>query len=132
MNLLDTTVCIDILRDRSPAGLERLDAVGYSQVAMSSISAGELFAGAMKSSRPRENLFAVGRLLSTIRALSFDGEAARHYGFIRAQMERRGERIGDLDTLIASHAVALGAVMVTSNTREFARVPGLVVEDWTK
>jgi tRNA(fMet)-specific endonuclease VapC len=132
MNLLDTTVCIDILRDRSPAVLERLDAVGYSQVAMSSISAGELFAGAMKSSRPRENLFAVGRLLSTIRALSFDGEAARHYGFIRAQMERRGERIGDLDTLIASHAVALGAVMVTSNTREFARVPGLVVEDWTK
>lgn len=132
MNLLDTNVCIELLRGRSPRVLAKVRAVGVAQLALSSITAAELFAGALKSARAEESLTAVSTLVSSIPTLSFDSEAARFYGVVRAGLERLGQRIGPLDMLIAGHAAALDATLITNNTREFVRVPGLTIEDWTK
>ena len=132
MNLLDTNVCVDVLRRRSARLMQRFRDAGAEQLAVSSITAGELFAGALKSSRVQENLAAAELLLSGLNVLSFDAEAARTYGVVRSQLERTGRRIGELDMLIAAQAVASDAVLVTNNTREFGRVEGLTLEDWTK
>ncbi len=112
--------------------VQRIAAVGAEQIAVSAITAGELFTGAMKSSRVAENLRATELLLSGMKVLSFDSEASRTYGLIRPELERKGQKIGDLDTLIAAHAVALDAVLVTRNTREFSRVENLRIDDWTR
>ena len=69
--------------------------------------------------------------LSAITVLDFDGEAAEVYGQIRAELERKGTPIGPMDLLIAGHARSQGLILVTNNTREFARVTGLRIEDWT-
>ena len=74
---------------------------------------------------------ALGRFLLPLEVLAFGGEAAAAYGRIRAALERAGTPIGPLDTLIAAHAVSTSVTLVTNNTREFQRVPGLEVEDWT-
>ncbi|HVD60855.1 MAG TPA: PIN domain-containing protein [Gemmatimonadaceae bacterium] len=132
MNLLDTNACVDILRRRSPRLVRKITDVGVEQIAVSSISAGELFVGALKSSDVERNLAAVELLLSSLVVLSFDPEAAQIYGVVRSRLERAGNKIGHLDTLIAAHAVAVGAVLVTNNTREFQRVEGLKIEDWTE
>lgn len=132
MNLLDTNICIAILRKRSPLVAKRMGDAGPDHLCISSITAGELFVGALKSSRPSTNLADVHSFVSNIPTLSFGTEAARFYGFIRSTLERSGLSIGPLDLLIASHAASIGATLVTSNTREFARVPGLRIEDWTQ
>jgi tRNA(fMet)-specific endonuclease VapC len=98
---------------------------------ISSITAGELFVGAVKSSDPVVNLAALDKLLLPLEIASFDFDAAKSYGAIRAHLEGRGEPIGALDTLIAAQALSLGVVLVTNNTGEFSRIPGLIVEDWT-
>ncbi len=132
MNLLDTNVCVDLLRRRSPRVVARLRAADIDQLAISSITAAELFAGALKSARAKENVTAVSNLVSSIATLSFGSEAARFYGLVRSDLERIGQTIGPLDMLIAGHAASVGATLITNNTREFARVPGLPLKDWTR
>jgi tRNA(fMet)-specific endonuclease VapC len=132
VNLLDTSICIDLLRGRSLRLRQRYAEVDTSELGVSSITAGELYSGALKSSRVEENLSAANVLLSGLAILPFDAGAARAYGVVRSKLEKRGTRIGDLDTLIAGHAVAINAVLVSINTREFVRVEDLAVEDWTK
>ena len=132
MNLLDTNVCIALLRKRTPRVAERMAAVGADGLCISSITAGELFVGALKSGRPQANVADVRSFVSSIKTLSFDTEAARLYGFIRSTLERTGEVIGPLDMLIAGHAASINATLVTNNVREFTRVPGLRIEDWTQ
>ncbi len=132
MNLLDTNVCVDVLRGTHPALARRIAAVGADQISVSAITAGELFTGAVKSSRVAESLRATELLLSGMSILSFDAEASRTYGLLRARLERNGQKIGDLDTLIAAHALTLEAVLVTRNSREFSRVGNLRIEDWTR
>jgi tRNA(fMet)-specific endonuclease VapC len=132
VNLLDTNVCVEILRRRSSRILARINDVGVERVAVSSITAGELYAGALKSAHVPENMAATQLLLSALSIISFDAEAARTYGLVRSQLEKNGGKIGELDTMIAAHAIALDAVLVTSNTKEFSRVQYLAVEDWTQ
>ncbi len=132
MRLLDTNVCIDLLRGRSPRLHQRYKDAAVGELAVSSISAAELFAGALKSSRVEENLDAATLLLSALPILAFDAEAARAYAIVRSRLETGGRKIGDLDMLIAAHAIATDATLITNNTREFGRVDDLIVEDWTK
>lgn len=111
---------------------QRYREADIDELAVSSITAGELFSGAHKSSRVEENLQAANLLLSGLEILAFDVEAARAYGLVRSRLERTGRRIGELDMLIAGHAIASDAVLITNNTREFSRVEDLTFEDWTK
>jgi tRNA(fMet)-specific endonuclease VapC len=132
VNLLDTNVCVDLLRGRSPRLHQRYREAVADELAVSSITAGELFTGALKSGRVEENLRAAHLFLSGLEILAFDAASARAYGIVRSQLETTGRRIGDLDMLIAGQAVATDAVLITNNTREFSRVEDLVLEDWTK
>lgn len=129
--LLDTNVCIHIIRRRPQAVLRRFEDYGIGEVGVSSVTVAELRYGAEKSARPEQNLEALGRFLLPLEILAFGGEDAAAYGRVRADLEKVGTPIGPLDTLIAAHAVSMSVTLVTNNTREFGRVSGLEVEDWT-
>ena len=112
--------------------LRRFEEYEVGEIGVSSVTAAELHYGAERSSRPEQNLQALGAFLLPLEALAFGAEAAAAYGRVRAALEKAGTPIGPLDTLIAAHAVSLGVTLVTNNTREFSRVPGLEIEDWTR
>jgi tRNA(fMet)-specific endonuclease VapC len=97
---------------------------------ISEIVHGELWTGCLKSSRPERELEKVNYLLRPFELIPFGGEAVEHYAIIRTHLDARGEIIGPNDLLIAATARSLGAVLVTANEKEFARVPGLLVENW--
>ena len=127
--LLDTNVCVDVLRGRTDV-TERLRQLSPDDCAVSSISVFELFSGARKSMDPSGEAAKVQRLAHTLVLRSFDVEAADRAASVRWELEQRGEKIGAYDTLLAGHALALGLIYVTDNTKEFARVPELTVENW--
>ena len=129
--LLDTNVCIHVITRQPQAVLRRFKDYGIGEVGVSSVTVAELRYGAEKSSRPEQNLEALGRFLLPLEVLAFGGEAAAAYGRVRAALERAGTPIGPLDTLISAHAVSLSVTLVTNNTRKFQHVQGLEVEDWT-
>ena len=129
--LLDTNVCIHIIRRRPQVVLRRFEVYGIGELGVSSVTVAELRYGAEKSSRPEQNIEALGRFLLPLEVLAFGQEAAAAYGRVRAALEKAGTPIGPLDTLIAAHAVGVGVRLVTNNTREFRRVPQLEIEDWT-
>jgi tRNA(fMet)-specific endonuclease VapC len=128
--LLDTDALIYILKRRPPDVAARFEKMSPEDVAISMISMAELMFGAEKSGSPARARRAVEKIAEVLRVLPLDERAARVYGKLRAQLEQRGTPIGALDTLIAAHALSLRATLVTNNTREFARVPGLRVENW--
>jgi len=124
--LLDTSVCIDLLRGREPRGrLPRL-----ADCALSVITVAELEVGVLRSSARAKQRRALDAFLELFRVVPWDEVAARHYGEIRVELERRGIAIGPLDLLIAAHARSLGANLLTGNLREFRRVPGLRCLAW--
>lgn len=129
--MLDTDSCIAIIK-KHEAALRKLRGKSIGQVGLSSITLGELAFGAAGSSRPDETRDALGEFLLALEVAPFDEEAALRYGDVRASLASRGKPIGPLDTLIAGHALAIGAILVTHNTREFGRVAGLRLEDWIK
>jgi len=131
MYLIDTSTCVSILRNRLPAVVDRLRGMPINDLAMSSISAGELYYGAAKSARPQSEMRKIQELLTLIRPVEFGSEAALAYGLVRSFLERKGQVIGSFDMLIAAHALSADATLVTHNTREFGRLPDLHVEDWT-
>jgi tRNA(fMet)-specific endonuclease VapC len=126
--LLDTNAVIATLRDSVSALARRLRQVDPGEVALSAIVAHELFYGAFKSRRASHNVALVDALQFPV--IEFDKEDARQAGEIRASLSARGTEIGPYDLLIASQAVARDLILVTHNTREFGRVPGLQIEDW--
>lgn len=127
--MLDTNLCIRVLRDR-PAGLrDRFNAEATS-LCISTVTLAELLFGAEKSARPAEIRQQVEGFAARLDVLPFDAEAAAHYGDIRADLERKGQVIGPYDLMIAGHARSRGLVVVTGNLGEFTRVPGLRAEDW--
>jgi tRNA(fMet)-specific endonuclease VapC len=131
--LLDTNICIFLLNQRP--GFERIvqhmHGRNRGEIGISSISVAELEFGAAASQRPGDNFHRLERFLLDFEALPFEREAARSYGPLRAQLQAQGTPIGPLDFLIAAHALALPAVLISNNTREFQRVPGLALQDWT-
>lgn len=129
--LLDTNICIYLIRERSPEALSRFERFEVGEVGVSVITACELFYGVEKSARPEQNRAALEQFLLPLEVVGFDAEATRHYGRIRATLERQGTPIGPLDALIAAHVASLSATLITNDVREFERVPGLTLEDWT-
>jgi tRNA(fMet)-specific endonuclease VapC len=127
--LLDTNLCIRVLRDRPPVLRERFNREAEG-LCISTIVLAELLHGAARSARPAENRREVERFAARLSVLPFDMEAAAHAGDIRAELDRRGLGIGGYDVLIAGHARSRGLVVVTGNLREFRRVEGLRCEDW--
>ena len=127
--MLDTSLCIRVLRDRPPALRERFNQAA-EDLCTTTIVLTELLHGAAKSARPDHNRREVERLIARLDLLSFDEEAARHASDIRAQLERQGRPIGGYDVLIAGHARSRGLTVVTGNLSEFGRVEGLRAEDW--
>ena len=128
--LLDTNPCIVYLTGRSENLRRRLDATGDTDVVVCSIVCAELCFGAAKSLDPSKTLRRQQEFLERFQSWPFDDAAARAYGPIRADLERAGTTIGANDLLIASIALANGLILVSHNTGEFSRVPGLAVEDW--
>ena len=128
--LLDTNICIELIRSRSVKILRRLQKCRIGQVGISSITLAELEYGVHKSSDPQRNKIALIEFCAPLEILPFDDRAASIYGRIRTAIEQKGRPIGPLDTLIAAHALAMEAILVTNNQREFARVPDLNIENW--
>lgn len=127
--MLDTNLCIRVLRDRPP-GLRGRFNVEAGALCISTVTLAELLHGAAKSARPAEQRHEVERLIGRLEVLPFDEDAAGHYGEIRADLERRGSIIGPYDLMIAAHARSRGLIVVTGNLGEFRRVDGLRSEDW--
>ncbi|MCL2896760.1 type II toxin-antitoxin system tRNA(fMet)-specific endonuclease VapC [Brenneria tiliae] len=129
--LLDTNIVIFTIKRRPEFLLPRFNQ-NAELLAISTITLAELVFGAEKSSSPERNLATVDDFVSRVMVLPYDESAAFHYGNIRATLEKAGTRIGDNDLHIAGHARSRGLIVVTNNTKEFDRVDGLRVEDWTQ
>jgi tRNA(fMet)-specific endonuclease VapC len=128
--LLDTDVCIYLIKGKPKEALERLQVQRISDVGISSITLAELEYGVAKSSRPAQNRMALIEFTAPLEIVAFDDGAAAVYGRIRASLEAQGTPIGSLDTLIAAQALSLRCVLVTNHQREVSRGPGLVTENW--
>jgi tRNA(fMet)-specific endonuclease VapC len=127
--LLDTNILSDLVKRPQGMVSARIAAVGGDQVCTSLIVAAELRYGAAK--RGSEKLTnQLEAILATLPVLPLEAPTDQHYGQQRAALERQGALIGPNDLLIAAHALALEAILVTDNTREFQRVQGLVIENW--
>ena len=128
--LLDTNICIYIVRNRPPAVAARFARLAPGSVAMSLITFGELCYGAEKSRQRASAIETLTRLRELIPVLAPSAAVGDAYGMLRAHLERKGTPIGNNDLWIAAHALALGARLVTNNVREFERVPRLKVVNW--
>jgi tRNA(fMet)-specific endonuclease VapC len=128
--LLDTNVCIEILRGRNAILRQRLGSVGLDQVVLCSVVLAELHCGAMLAVHPEAEKARVVEAFLGWRSLPFDDLAAERYGELRARLQRSGRLIGANDLLIAAIALANDLTLVTHNRSEFERVEGLRVEDW--
>lgn len=127
---LDTNILVDILRGRDEVLCKFFLSRHPMEYAVSEIVRAELLHGAEMSREPVKNRKCVEDLLAPIRLISFSGDASVHYGRIKADLQRRGILIGANDLLIAASAIAHQHVLVTRNTSEFSRVPGLKTEEW--
>lgn len=128
--LLDTDICIYLIKKHPPAVFEKLRSCRTGDVGVSAITVAELRFGADKSQRPKQNHEGLDLFLAPLEIVAFDDRAAAEYGKIRAQLESAGQPIGPLDLLIAAHAKGLGVTLITNNSGEFKRVRGLKIENW--
>ena len=129
--LLDTNICIYIIKRQPAAVLERFLDYQVGDIGISTVTLSELRYGVAKSAHREKNAKALDEFIIPLEIVSFDEVAAHAYGDIRAGLEKAGTPIGSMDMLIAAHAVSLGIPLVTNNTREFARIPALNLIDWT-
>ena len=128
--MLDTNICIYIIKQRSQQIIDRLRDCEVGDVGLSTIVLSELIFGVEKSDQRQRNRTALTQFVAPLEIAPYDGSAAQAYGRIRALLEKGGTPIGPLDTLIAAHALSLNCTLVTNNERELTRVPGLQVENW--
>jgi tRNA(fMet)-specific endonuclease VapC len=128
--MLDTNIVIYVIKRRP---IEALSAFNQhtGQICISSITLAELYHGAEKSERTEENIKAIEDFVSRLEVLGYEATSAAHYGDIRADLEKSGKIIGVNDLHIAGHARSTGLILVTNNEREFNRISGLRVENWT-
>jgi tRNA(fMet)-specific endonuclease VapC len=128
--MLDTSICVELLRKQSTRAIERYWKCPGGSVVISIITLAELEFGAEASQHPAKNWGAVQQFCLGVDILPFDRDAAAIYGRLRATLKRTSQTIGPMDLLIAAHALAKEAILVTNNEREFLRVPGLAIENW--
>ena len=128
--LLDTDTCIYALKQNEHV-LRRLLSSAREDIAVSVVTEAELRTGAAKSSSPVKTLRLLENFLRPLTLIDFTSEDAVAYAIVRAKLEHAGTPIGPLDTLIASQAVAGKLTLVSNNEREFRRVTGLTVKNWS-
>jgi tRNA(fMet)-specific endonuclease VapC len=128
--MLDTNICIALIKRRPPKLLRRFDRLSAGDVGISAITLAELWDGIAKSQNVERNKQALEEFLLPLEVADFDESAASAYGTVRSDLENAGQPIGPLDTQIGAHAQSLGAVLVTDNTAEFRRIKGLKIENW--
>jgi tRNA(fMet)-specific endonuclease VapC len=129
--LLDTTICIYIIKQKPANVLKRFLEYQIGDIGISTITLSELRYGVAKSAHREKNAKALDEFTIPLEVVPYDEAAAHVYGDIRASLEKAGTPIGSMDMLIAAHAVSLGIPLVTNNTREFIRIPSLNLIDWT-
>jgi len=128
--LLDTNICIYIIKNRYVELAQKLREVGIENVGVSTITIAELEYGVANSNRPDESMAKLYEFLVPFIVVDFDMDSARYYGKIRKELKDIGQPIGPLDTLISAIALSQGATLVTNNVKEFARVTHLKIEKW--
>lgn len=132
--MLDTDTCIFLMRGESPVLAARVQSVPLQQQVMSAVTFAELTYGVQASAaaKRKQNQSILDNLALHLAVLDWPQEAAQHYGEIRLDLKKRGGQLGAADLMISAHAKAMGATIVTNNTKDFGRVKGLQVENWTK
>ncbi|QTA78949.1 Ribonuclease [Desulfonema limicola] len=128
--LLDTNVCIKYLNASSEVVKRHIEKYEPSEIVICSVVKSELFAGAYKSKNKEKTLDKLKIFFAPLKSLTFNDKAAKAYGKIRAELEKKGTPIGPYDLQIASIAIVNDLVLVSHNKREFSRVEGLKIEDW--
>ena len=129
--LIDTDIAIELLHGRNVRVVDSLASKNQEQIFLSTVTVAELLLGALRTQEPEKSMALCRQFCSLFQLAGLDYPAAERSSVIRADLEGRGERIGAYDTLIAGIALARGCVLATHNVREFGRVAGLHVEDWT-
>ena len=132
--MLNTDTCIFLMRGESPALAARVQSVPLQQQVMSAVTFAELTYGVQVSAaaKRKQNQSVLDSLVLHLAVLDWPQDAAKHYAEIRADLKKRGAQLGAADLMIAGHARAMGAIVVTNNLKDFERVKGLAVENWTK
>jgi tRNA(fMet)-specific endonuclease VapC len=128
--LLDTNICIYILNNKYREIMNRIENAGIEEIALSTMTIAELALGVEKSKKQDENRIALMEFLLPFRILDFDQNDAYSYAIIRADLEKKGNIIGNMDLLIGSQAIRRGLCLVTNNVNEFERIEGLEIENW--
>lgn len=127
--LLDTNICVYVMKNEPATIRGRFNRMA-EQLAISSVTLGELYFGVEKSGRRAENVDTLEELVARLDVLPFDRKAAAHFGQLRAELERIGKPVGAYDLMIGAQARAEGLIIVTNNMREFERMPGVRAENW--
>jgi tRNA(fMet)-specific endonuclease VapC len=132
--MLDTGTCIFLMRGESPALAAHAKSVPLQQQVMSAVTFAELTYGVQASAaaKPKQNQAALDSLALHLAVLDWPDEVTPHYAEIRLDLKKRGAQLGAADLMIATHARAMGATVVTNNAKDFGRVKGLQVENWMK
>ena len=130
--LLDTNICIYIIKKKPSVVLKRIELKQPGQIAISTITLAELEYGIARSHYPHRNRIALLEFLIPFTILDFDQAASAEYGHIRSSLELKGRPIGPMDLLLAAQARSHSLVLVTNNVKEFKRVEGLQIENWAK
>lgn len=128
--MFDTNTCIHLIKHRPKTLCEKISVFPSESIAVSSIVIAELWYGVSLSQKKRQNKAALRDFLDYVDVLDWPHGAGPVYGSIRKHLKEKGTPIGAMDLLVAAHALFLGAVLVTDNTREFERVPNLKLENW--
>ena len=129
--MLDTNICIYLINNKPQKVLTRFRNEELGNIVLSSITLSELKFGAYNSSNIQRNLKAIAKFTAPLEMLPFSESATDIYGNIRALLKNAGKLIGPMDTLIAAHAISASCVLVTNNVKEFKKVKGLKLENWT-
>jgi tRNA(fMet)-specific endonuclease VapC len=130
MFLLDTNICIYIIKEKPRQVLEKFEQIDPSALGISVITLAELEYGAAKSANPQKNYQVIEDFVTYLDVFNWDVRVSRIYAEVRADLEQKGTPIGLLDTQIAAHCLSLDRVLVTNNGREFERIPDLKLENW--
>lgn len=132
MFMLDTDICIYIIKQKPKSVLKHFQRLRYGDLSVSAITYAELMNGAKKSSRVKYNIKKLNELAELLEIKNFDQNAAIAYGDVRSILEKKGMVIGSNDLLIAAHALSSNCTLVTNNLSEFSRVNGLKIENWVE
>ena len=132
MYLLDTNICIYIIKKKPPEVLKKLKSKSLDDIFISSITVAELEYGAAKSDFPEKNKISLIEFLSIFNILPFNDKDAVEFGIIKADLSKKGKIIGPMDLLISAQAKSRKLILVTNNVKEFERIPDIRIENWVK